>query len=149
MLRSPSGFLVGLTFPVLLGSLGCGSTDPGEFVTTHVAEVTGSVLNATRAPQESVSVTARPLRVDAAYEAGVGISDRRGAFAFQLGRIDGSDRQDPDTLSVMVILRAIGGRYPRGPGGAELVDSLPVVVRFAKAGAPSAVTTVEAIFRGL
>jgi hypothetical protein len=129
----------------------CGTTppDPGEFITTHLAQVDGVVLNSLRVPQESVTVTGRTLRLDAAYEFRVGTTDRNGRFSFQVGRIDGSDRPSPDTLSVMMSVYAHGSKYPRAPDGRQLTDSLPIVIRFAKVGQPVPIITVEAIFRGL
>jgi hypothetical protein len=131
--------------------LGChkGASDPGEFVTTQVAQVDGIVLNPLGAPQDSIRVSGRSRRVDAAYTFGVGVTDLSGRFTFRVGRIDGAARQEPDTLSVMLSLNAFGSKYPRAADGSQLADSIPVVIRFFGVGKPPPITTIEAVFRGL
>ena len=130
---------------------GChkGAADPGEFVTIHVAQVDGVVLNPLGAPQDSIRVSGRSRRIDAAYTFGVGVTDPNGRFTFRVGRIDGVSRQDPDTLSVILTLHAYGSKYPRAPDGSQLADSIPVVIRFLSVSKLPPITTVEAVFRGL
>ena len=123
--------------------------NPGEFNTTHIAQVNGLVLNALRVPQESITVTGRALRLDAGYDYQNGITDASGRFVLKVGRIDAQPRPEPDTISVMVLLFAHGSKYPRAPDGSQLRDSVPVVVRFAAGGKPTPIASVEAIFRGL
>ncbi len=146
-MRSES--LVVVCLVIALSACGQKLAGPGEFVTTHLARVDGVVLNGQWAPQESVTVTGRSLRVDAAYTFGVGVTDRDGMFSFKIGRIDGADRPDPDTLSVMLRIQARGSKYPRAPDGKELADSVPVVVRFSGRGKSAPVTTIDVVFRGL
>ncbi len=144
-MRSESLVIVCLV--IALSACGQKVAGPGEFVTTHLAQVDGVVRNGQWAPQESVTVTGRSLRLDAPYVFGVGVTDPNGAFSFKIGKIDGTDRPAPDTLSVMLRLQAHGSKYPRGPTGQELADSVPVLVRFAGRGKPAAVTRIDLIFR--
>lgn len=125
------------------------SSGPGEFPTSHSAKVSGFVVNAQQLPQDSIGVSGRELRADAGYHFDVVFSDKTGQFVLQIDRIDALDRPEPDTLSVMLSLRAVGSKYPRAADGSQLRDSIPVVVRFAKVGQAIPVTSVQATFRGL
>ena len=107
------------------------------------------MLNPLGSPQDSIRISGRPRRVDAAYTFGVGVTDPKERFTVKVGRIDGASRQEPDTLSVMLTLHAYGSKYPRAPDGSQLADRVPVVIRFLGVGKPPPITTVEAVFRGL
>lgn len=151
-IRLPGNAAVVLLMACLAAALlGChkGASDPGEFVTTQVAQVDGVVLNPLGAPQDSVRVSGRSRRVDAAYIFGVGVTDLNGRFTFRVGRIDGGSRLEPDTLSVILTLHAYGSKYPRAPDGSQLADSVQIVIRFLGVAKPPPIATVEAVFRGL
>lgn len=149
--HSSTPVVIGLVACCLATQVGCAGmpATPGEFRTSHIAQVNGTVLDGFRAPQESVTVSTRVLRQDAAYTVGVGVSDRYGAFSLQIERIEASDRPEPDTLSVMLLLRALGSKYSRAPDGGQLTDSISVIVQFARVGKPTPVAVVSAVFRGL